>query len=283
MRSTARNDVKRHTEDNSPKYRMVGEILSILRSFACAQDDVKFMRHPELDATHVALCDSVGSYYRHWCRAFTLAEVLITLGIIGVVAAMTMPSVVNNVEGKQLQSALKKGYSEISQAFELMKSDIGRDILPVDYPPGTFAKEYKEYFVKTLSSNYSGLVSKDLDIVDFNGLKTYKTYNKKNSLISNFFDDGQFVLPDGALILINDSGPMLLSIDVNGMNKGPNLYGRDLFTFEITNEGKLLPSGAVGTSSVFLCSKTSTSSMNGGGCTYYAITDPNYFKKRYYK
>ena len=65
---------------------------------------------------------------------FTLAEVLVTLGIIGVVAAMTMPSVVNNVEGKQLQSALKKGYSEIS---------------------------------------------KDLDIVDFNGLKTYKTYNKK--------------------------------------------------------------------------------------------------------
>lgn len=65
---------------------------------------------------------------------FTLAEVLITLGIIGVVVAMTMPSVVNNVEGKQLQSALKKGYSE---------------------------------------------VSKDLDIVDFNGLKTYKTYNKK--------------------------------------------------------------------------------------------------------
>lgn len=101
-----------------------------------------------------------------------------------------MPSVVNNVEGKQLQSALKKGYSEISQAFELMKSDIGRDILPVDYPPGTFAKEYKEYFVKTLSSNHSGLVSKDLDIVDFNGLKTYKTYNKKtlSSLIFLMMD-----------------------------------------------------------------------------------------------
>ena len=49
-------------------------------------------------ATHIALCDSVGSYFRHWCAAFTLAEVLITLGIIGVVAAMTMPSVVNNVE-----------------------------------------------------------------------------------------------------------------------------------------------------------------------------------------
>ena len=31
--------LKRHTEDNSPKYRMVGKMISILRSFACAQDD----------------------------------------------------------------------------------------------------------------------------------------------------------------------------------------------------------------------------------------------------
>ena len=223
------------------------------------------------------------SHFSLKCAAFTLAEVLITLGIIGVVAALTMPSLVNDIQGKQLQSALKKGYSEISQAFELMKSDIGKDILPADYSPGTFVLEYKEYFVKTLSAKGSGLVSKDVDVVDFNGLKTYKTYNKRSSLILNYFDDGQFILPDGALILINDSNPMLISIDVNGMNKGPNLYGRDLFSFEITSEGKLLPVGAKGTSGYFLCSETSASQFNGGGCTYYAVTDPNYFKKRYYK
>ena len=45
-------------------------------------------------ATHVAPCDSVGSFFRHWYGAFTLAEVLITLGIIGVVAAMTMPALI---------------------------------------------------------------------------------------------------------------------------------------------------------------------------------------------
>lgn len=54
-------------------------------------------------ATHVALCDRVGSYYRHWCGAFTLAEVLITLGIIGVVAAMTLPTLINNAQNKQLE------------------------------------------------------------------------------------------------------------------------------------------------------------------------------------
>lgn len=31
----------RHTEDNSPKYRMIGKIISALRSFATAQDDVQ--------------------------------------------------------------------------------------------------------------------------------------------------------------------------------------------------------------------------------------------------
>ena len=216
--------------------------------------------------------------------AFTLAEVLITLGIIGVVAALTMPTVINNVQGKQLQIALKKGYSIISQAFELMQADIGGNILPEDYIVSrSFAKEYKEYFVKALYARHSGLVSKDFDVEEINNaMAKYKNYTQQRPLILNFFDDGQFVLSDGTLILINDSGPMLISIDVNGMNKGPNVYGRDLFSFEITNAGKLLPVGAKGTID-WPCSKSSTSYYNGGGCAYYAITDPNYFKKRYYK
>ena len=74
-------------------------------------------------ATHVALCNSVGSYYRHWCGAFTLAEVLITLGIIGIVAAMTLPSLVQNYKEKQTVVALKKIYSTMSQAFNSAKSE----------------------------------------------------------------------------------------------------------------------------------------------------------------
>ena len=47
--------------------------------------------------------------------AFTLAEVLITLGIIGVVAAMTLPTLINNAQNKQLEVAFKKSYSALSQ------------------------------------------------------------------------------------------------------------------------------------------------------------------------
>lgn len=59
--------------------------------------------------------------------AFTLAEVLITLGIIGVVAAMTMPSLVNEHRNKQYVVAFKKLYSNFSNAIILYKADQGCD------------------------------------------------------------------------------------------------------------------------------------------------------------
>ena len=51
--------------------------------------------------------------------AFTLAEVLITLGIIGVVAAMTMPTLMNQTNGAQYKTAYKKALSALSQAVVL--------------------------------------------------------------------------------------------------------------------------------------------------------------------
>lgn len=48
-------------------------------------------------------------------KAFTLAEVLITLGIIGVVAAITIPGLMENVRNRDLQAQLKKTYSEWNQ------------------------------------------------------------------------------------------------------------------------------------------------------------------------
>ena len=50
-------------------------------------------------------------------KAFTLAEVLITLGIIGVVAAMTLPTLVGEYQKKQTATQLKKFYSIMQQAI----------------------------------------------------------------------------------------------------------------------------------------------------------------------
>ena len=61
-------------------------------------------------------------------RAFTLAEVLITIGIIGVVAAMTLPSLINNSQKKELEAGLKKNYSVIQQALMMYQAQNGEKL-----------------------------------------------------------------------------------------------------------------------------------------------------------
>lgn len=58
-------------------------------------------------------------------KGFTLAEVLITLGIIGVVAAITIPTLMQNSQDKEKITALKKTYSTLSQAFSMAKAENG--------------------------------------------------------------------------------------------------------------------------------------------------------------
>ena len=52
-------------------------------------------------------------------KAFTLAEVLITLVIIGVIAAITVPTLMNQTKGQEYKSALKKGISAFNQALTM--------------------------------------------------------------------------------------------------------------------------------------------------------------------
>lgn len=51
--------------------------------------------------------------------AFTLAETLITLGIIGVVAALTIPSIIKNYQKKQTAIKLKQTYSLLTQGIRM--------------------------------------------------------------------------------------------------------------------------------------------------------------------
>ena len=60
---------------------------------------------------------------RNRALAFTLAEVLITLTIIGIVAALTIPIIINNVQDQQLITGWKAGYSILNQATTLALKD----------------------------------------------------------------------------------------------------------------------------------------------------------------
>jgi len=65
------------------------------------------------------------SHFSRKRTAFTLAEVLITLGIIGIVAALTMPSLIQNYRNKVVETRLQKFYSTMNQAIALAEIDYG--------------------------------------------------------------------------------------------------------------------------------------------------------------
>ncbi len=227
-------------------------------------------------------------------NGFTLAEVLITLGIIGIVAAMTLPTVINNSRNKQLEAGLKRSYSLISQALDLYQAEIGERITPdtkgvkkqlLKYIKtardcGQGSESTEEALAKVCIPNYVNTGS-----TEKNSTK-YKTFNGSTNINLGYFDDGQFVMTDGSLVLLENrifegrDNKLYISVDVNGFNKNPNRLGHDLFMFQIDKKGKLLPMGVEGTdyNNTDFCSPTSTSNMNGAGCTYNALTNKDYFK-----
>lgn len=214
-------------------------------------------------------------------NGFTLAEVLITLGIVGVVAAMTMPVLINDIQGRQLQSAVKKSYSTISQALEMYYAENGERYVPTEQGvlKLVLIKHIKN--IRDCGFGQDGDTKACVKANEFPNI--YKTYNGKISVIRYSFDDGQFVMNDGALVMIEDVSGIAnkyISIDVNGYRKRPNRLGQDVFMFQIMPDGKLLPMGMEGTAynKNTYCSLTSESGMNGAGCTVKALSEKDFFK-----
>ena len=219
-------------------------------------------------------------------KAFTLVEVLITLGIIGVVAAMTLPAVINNSRNKQLEAGLKRSYSLISQALDMYQAETGERICAGDIG----GQQLRQILIKYFKAEHdcgSGMPNVRKCINDYERM-WYKTYNGKNNLSTGYVDDGAFVLNDGTFILLENSnltnrgGIIIISADVNGFNKRPNRLGHDLFMFQVDSKGKLLPMGLENTQfydkNDTFCSISSGNPNNGAGCTYKALTDKDFFK-----
>ena len=170
--------------------------------------------------------------------AFTLAEVLITLGIIGVVAAMTMPSLITNYQKKQTVTQLKKVYSELSQAAEMAKLEYG-DMSLWDYSlsGSDFFNKYLASYIK-ISKIKVGNLSKQ-------GIVYYNTSGAIETSFTTFYDDADVItLPSGAQIFIANARRVSVQdrsgflVDLNGF-KRPNKLGRDLFVFSVAKNGVL--------------------------------------------
>ena len=171
-------------------------------------------------------------------NAFTLAEVLITLGVIGVVAAVTMPTLIKNYQKKQTVVQLKKAYSELSQAISAAQKDFGmfEDWNFANFPTATDRNLY--FYENFLKPNlkivkYCAPSSGDCWADDSYTLTGTKYTTLNNSVQGN----DSFVTASGYSVFfwLHGSGTGgWFFVDLNGKKK-PNVLGKDIFTFMLNN------------------------------------------------
>ena len=245
---------KRHTEDNSPKYSVVNRTLLL--------------------------------------TAFTLAEVLITLGIIGVVAAMTLPSLIQNYHEKQRVTQLKKAYSVMQNAFLMAQ------------------EEYGDVTDWGLTITNTGEKDDDgNDILDNSGTENVMNilmkYVEKSKIPQNSYigyvesidgrqafwpwevsADKYFYLKDGTMVTMG----WISSLDCNGDYQGKKIVcsdfwivfpkkskmkiGVDVFNFIFTKEG-FKPNSTTSGAKCNAFEAVGSADTNGRGCTAHALYNGN--------
>ncbi len=177
--------------------------------------------------------------------AFTMAEVLITLGIIGIVAAMTLPGVIEGYQKAETINRLKKAYSVMAQAIEL--SEVHNESVKYwnfNQSSVSFFNQYlKQYFAKINETRY-GKISDEIKYTRPNGsIEDTFTPFYSNALVISTVDGMTFYLSE-AMISSATSFQSIL-VDINGY-KNPNRFGRDLFVFSILPDYGLVPYGYKG-------------------------------------
>lgn len=174
-------------------------------------------------------------------NAFTLAEVLITLGIIGVVAALTLPTLIQNYQKKETATRLRKIYSEMAQALQLAEAEHGEmstwdfggcedDLCTTKYFFDNYLKlKFSKKCIPTTAECWSTPYHPDGELSSFRS-------NKSGGFFSAIVDSGYSLfskIGTRSKTAINN-----ILLDINGPQKGPNKFGRDVFMFVIRFDNK---------------------------------------------
>ena len=188
--------------------------------------------------------------------AFTLAEVLITLGIIGIVAAMTLPAIIQKQQEKVTVTKVKEAYSIISQAYFRAIEENGGDISTWDCAKYTtvtggacVVDEFKKFlnFISDREERPNDSIPYSLNLQPINNNAHYKnlySLTLANGFIlkfaSSYHSCDTYKNWDVAEI---EKFRCAIYVDING-EKGPNALGRDVFTFKI-HKNTISPAGNV--------------------------------------
>ena len=195
-------------------------------------------------------------------KGFTLFELLLTLAIVGTVAALTIPTVVDNYTKttyiRSLQNVQNSLKTAITDAFTKERVSTLEDSTL-----GSSAENFLRRYIK-ISANCGTSHANCL-------ASSYKSLDKSTSInTSSMLDDNFYCITvqSGAVICLtkmspnngDDHGNSVVVIDINGKNQ-PNLNGRDFFSFNIYTDGKMGNSY-----------ETVLDDANGTTCNNYAST-----------
>lgn len=209
-------------------------------------------------------------------KGFTILELLLSLAIIGTVAALTIPKVLDNFTNstniKSLQSVQNSLKSAITEAFTKERVSTLEDSTL-----GGSAQSFLQRYFK-ISAN-CGTSHTDCLASTYKSLDKSASVNTSNMLDNNFYC---ISVQSGAVICLtkmsaNDGdihGNSVVVIDING-KKNPNINGRDLFSFNIYSDGKIGNSydTNLNDSNGTTCSNYANTAGYGGACYSKIVAD----------
>lgn len=171
---------------------------------------------------------------------FTLAEVLITLGIIGVVAAITIPNLIANQQKKAIVSQLMEAQSILNQAVKSYAADTdeeGSSEFDTTLSPQEFAEKYFKPYLK-IARICTRIEDGCWKTGDFNGYYDLAGHKMTNVPYSIVLNNGMII----GFSKIDRTNLISLFVDVNGQSKR-NVLGKDVFSFYPYNSANLCNTG----------------------------------------
>ena len=189
---------------------------------------------------------------------FTLAEVLLVITIIGIIASYTIPPLVQNIQDMQLRTAWKSNYSDFSRAAQALASDNDNDLSKVfgsvlDHD--NFRDPFLPYLNYIQKCDAGSATTGNTGCWHAANTWYYLSGAMWGASCSTF---SRLVLSNGSLVFFehknttctgtntpNDDNCGLMRIDINGFKK-PNMIGKDIFSINLLKNGSILPQGVQG-------------------------------------
>lgn len=174
-------------------------------------------------------------------KGFTLAEVLITLLVIGVLAMLTIPALLSSYKKSVIETKLKQSYSIISNVLQLIQANEGslNDIFPSTSTPANTNHIVETYFIPYLKVQTKCGASSGCKLFSSENLGSGRYILALDATASkDLVYMYQFLLSNGMLMAIEIKPEIIaIAVDIDGPNKGPAKIAQDIFFFTMRKSG----------------------------------------------